>query len=358
MVKKLTLSAAILVLLLAALPASLLYFLAYTEPGLQFIVARLPSRIGPVTMLAEGATGTVAGGLALQHFHLEHELVSIDVRDVRGRVDVLPLLWQSIQVQEAHVDSLRIEVHRRKTPPPPRAPRFLPGFLSIEIPSADLRQFTLVATNGTPARTHVNGAAPTARWDWLALETLMFGWQVAREDRSVASMIFAMPPSVADCIAALTTRQVRTLAIESAKSLRLRWDNHPRLWRELLLAAREPDDAALEALRREAKLHFCGESKAGAGADEPDAGSSTPAIAARGRRGRSIRPPDAAARSLRTATAGPHAVAYFFNQRLLRSSRFFMSSFVCGSFSGGRSRTFSGTSCTYWSKTGLTTSSA
>ena len=87
----------------------------------------------------------------------------------------------------------------------------------------------------------------------------MFGWQVAREDRSVASMIFAMPPSVADCIATLTMQQVRTLAVESAKSLRLRWDNHPRLWRDLLLAAREPDDAALEALRREAKLHFCGE---------------------------------------------------------------------------------------------------
>ena len=87
----------------------------------------------------------------------------------------------------------------------------------------------------------------------------MFGWQVAREDRSVASMIFAMPPSVADCIATLTMQQVRTLAVESAKSLRLRWDNHPRLWRDLLMAAREPDDAALEALRREAKLHFCGE---------------------------------------------------------------------------------------------------
>ena len=82
--------------------------------------------------------------------------------------------------------------------------------------------------NGAHARSHVNGAAPTTRWDWLALETLMFGWQVAREDRSVASMIFAMPPSVADCIATLTMQQVRTLAIECSKSLRLRWDNHPR----------------------------------------------------------------------------------------------------------------------------------
>ncbi len=132
-------------------------------------------------------------------------------------------------------------------------------FVIVDLRFGDVAWWRMAVGNGAHARSHVNGAAPTTRWDWLALETLMFGWQVAREDRSVASMIFAMPPSVADCIATLTMQQVRTLAVESAKSLRLRWDNHPRLWRDLLLAAREPDDAALEALRREAKLHFCGE---------------------------------------------------------------------------------------------------
>ncbi|MBK7250643.1 MAG: hypothetical protein IPI06_07165 [Gammaproteobacteria bacterium] len=129
----------------------------------------------------------------------------------------------------------------------------------VDLRFGDVAWWRMAGGNGGHARTHVNGAAPTTRWDGLALETLMFGWQVAREDRSVASMLFAMPPPVADCIAVLTMQQVRALAVEGAKSLRLRWDNHPRLWRNLLLAAREPDDAALEALRREAKLHFCGE---------------------------------------------------------------------------------------------------
>jgi len=132
-------------------------------------------------------------------------------------------------------------------------------FVIVDLRFGDVAWWRMVVGNGAHVGNHVNGSAPTTRWDWLALETLMFAWQVAREDRSVASMLFAMPPAVAGCIATLTMQQVRTLAIESARSLRLRWDTHPRLWRELLLAVRGSDDAALEALRREAKLHFCGE---------------------------------------------------------------------------------------------------
>lgn len=149
-------------------------------------------------------------------------------------------------------------------------------FVIVDLRFGDIPWWRMAATNGAHARSHINGTAPARRWEWLALETLMFAWQVAREDRAVASMLFAMPPSVAECIAALTMQQVRTLAVESAKSLRLRWDNHPRLWPELLLAARKADDAALEALRRKAKLHFCGELMHA----QPAGGAPIPLIAA------------------------------------------------------------------------------
>lgn len=132
-------------------------------------------------------------------------------------------------------------------------------FVIVDLRFGDVEWWRMAAGNGAHGRGRAADAAPAARWDWLALETLMFGWQVAREDRSVASMLFAMPPPVADCIAVLTMQQVRTLAVENARCLRLRWDNDSRLWRELLIAAREPNEAALQALRREAKLHFCGE---------------------------------------------------------------------------------------------------
>lgn len=95
--------------------------------------------------------------------------------------------------------------------------------------------------------------------DHLALETLMFAWQLAREDRRVAQIVFGMAPAVADCIGALTMQQVRITAGEGVRFFRVRWDDQPQFWRELLISAREEDEAALIALRRDAKLLFCGE---------------------------------------------------------------------------------------------------
>lgn len=132
-------------------------------------------------------------------------------------------------------------------------------FVIVDLRFGDVAWWHMAARNSGHSRGHFAGTVPEARWAWLALETLMFGWQVAREDRAVASMLFAMPQPVVDCIAALTMQQVRMLAVESARCVRLRWDNDSRFWRELLIAAREPDEATLEGLRREAKLHFCGE---------------------------------------------------------------------------------------------------
>lgn len=132
-------------------------------------------------------------------------------------------------------------------------------FVIVDLRFGDLAWWRVAIGNSTNPRNRPISATPAARWDWLALETLMFGWQVAREDRIVASTLFAMPLAVADCIAALTMQQVRTLAVESAQYLRLRWDNHPYLWRELLNASRERDETQLEAIRRLAKLYFCGE---------------------------------------------------------------------------------------------------
>lgn len=100
---------------------------------------------------------------------------------------------------------------------------------------------------------------PSKRYEYLLLETLMFAWQAAREDRHVAQMVFSMTPSVASRIAALAMQQIRTLAVESTPFLRIRWDDDSRFWRELLIAAREADEEALGVLRHHAKLLFCGE---------------------------------------------------------------------------------------------------
>lgn len=130
-------------------------------------------------------------------------------------------------------------------------------FVIVDLRFGDVTWWRMAAGHGAYVRNPSYGPAPAARWDWLALESLMFAWQVAREDRSVAAMLFAMPSPVAECIAALTMQQVR--AVASTTRLRLRWDHHPYLWRQLLRAAREPDEEELSTYRRAAILSFCGE---------------------------------------------------------------------------------------------------
>jgi hypothetical protein len=93
----------------------------------------------------------------------------------------------------------------------------------------------------------------------LVLETLLFARQSAREDINVAKAMFAMTSSVASRIASLTLQQVRTIAAGNSRQFRVRWDSDPEFWRDLLMASRAADEQALVALRRHAKLLFCGE---------------------------------------------------------------------------------------------------
>jgi hypothetical protein len=93
----------------------------------------------------------------------------------------------------------------------------------------------------------------------LALETLLFARQAAREDVNVAKPMFAMTLSVARLIASLTVSQVRAIALRNASQLRVRWHNDPEFWRDLLTACRAGDARALAAIRQQAKLLFSGE---------------------------------------------------------------------------------------------------
>ncbi len=93
----------------------------------------------------------------------------------------------------------------------------------------------------------------------LALETLLFARQAAREDVNVAKVMFAMTSPVARLIASLTVSQIRAIALGNASQLRVRWDNDPGFWRDLLTACKAGDEEAISVIRRQAKLLFCGE---------------------------------------------------------------------------------------------------
>jgi translocation and assembly module TamB len=137
-------------LLLAALAFSVTAFLVlgYTEAAPRFVLERLPQRIGKTELRVEGFSGTFAGGFRVQRFTLEHELVSLRIEGATGRIAMLPLLWQAIDARELRVEFARAEIHRRKTPPPQREPRFLPRFLSIVSDDIRIARAEVLLING------------------------------------------------------------------------------------------------------------------------------------------------------------------------------------------------------------------
>jgi len=100
---------------------------------------------------------------------------------------------------------------------------------------------------------------PMKLFEDLILETLLFARQTAREDVNVVKAMFAMTSPVANLIVSLTLPQIRAMAASNARLLRVRWDSDPEFWGELLVASRGSDERAMDALRRQGKLLFCGE---------------------------------------------------------------------------------------------------
>lgn len=131
-----------------AFSLSALLAIGYTETAPRFVLDRLPQRLGKVEMRAEGFSGTFAGGFKLQRFTLEHELVSLRIEGASGRIAILPLLWQTIDARDLRVEFARAEIHRRKTPPPKREPRFLPRFLSIVSDDIRIARAEVLLVNG------------------------------------------------------------------------------------------------------------------------------------------------------------------------------------------------------------------
>jgi hypothetical protein len=101
-----------------------------------------------------------------------------------------------------------------------------------------------------------SGVPPKLFEDFI-LETLPFARQTARVDVNVATAMFGMTSPVASLIVSLTLPQIRAVAASNTQLLRVRWDNDPEFWGDLLVAARGSDERAMAALRRQGKLLFC-----------------------------------------------------------------------------------------------------
>jgi len=122
-----------------------LWTLGYSELVLQRLVSLLPDKFGTLQRLAiREVHGNLTGGFEIGAIEIEHDIVSLQLRNIRGRIDLLPLLWQRVEIAELSIDELVIKQEVRDLPPPDKVRPFLPRLLSValrttNIPTLDIR---------------------------------------------------------------------------------------------------------------------------------------------------------------------------------------------------------------------------
>jgi translocation and assembly module TamB len=136
------------IVLLLSVPLSGLYYLAFTEGGLQLVATALSGHLGPVDIQLRGVSGTLAYGVHVDLLIIDHRRAHIEIEDATGKLAILPLAWQTIRVPEVH--AARLLVHARSVPDDGRAhsQRFLPPLMRIDAEHSVVDRFVLIATNG------------------------------------------------------------------------------------------------------------------------------------------------------------------------------------------------------------------
>ncbi len=135
-------------IVLLSVPLSALYYLAFTEAGLQLIATALSGHLGPVDIQLRGVSGTLAYGVHVDLLVIDHRRAHIEIEDASGKLAILPLAWQTLRVPEVH--AARLLVHALSPPDDGRehSPRFLPPLMRIDAEHVEVQRFALIATNG------------------------------------------------------------------------------------------------------------------------------------------------------------------------------------------------------------------
>ncbi len=137
-------------LALILLVGSTIYYLGWTESGLQRLVSLANGRIGPVTLSLTGARGTLHSGLHFDRVEVDHQRVQIIATRVDGRVALLPLLWQTISVTQLDIGDVLVHVLPHvSNPNDVWEPHFLVGLLKIEAVKLGAGHVTLISPGGT-----------------------------------------------------------------------------------------------------------------------------------------------------------------------------------------------------------------
>jgi translocation and assembly module TamB len=139
----------ILLVALALLAGSAIYYVGWTPGGLQRLVSLSNRRLGHVTLQISGARGTLHDGVHIDRVEVDHERVQIIATGLDGRVALLPLLWQTIRVAHLKIGDLRIHVLPHPQPSgAPWQPHFLVGLLNIQSEDLHVAHAELISPSG------------------------------------------------------------------------------------------------------------------------------------------------------------------------------------------------------------------
>lgn len=177
--------------LLAALPLLALWVLGHSPAALQALVSRLPKQIGPVEYLAvEGVQGSIGGGFSIENIEIRHDLVYLNIRGVKARFELWPLLWQSLEPKDFSIEELSLQPQPRDIAPPDRAPFFLPGLVTAKINEVLISRIVVTQRSGFEVRLENTRAGGTIRQRNISIDPVassLLGLQLSGEAKLTAN---------------------------------------------------------------------------------------------------------------------------------------------------------------------------
>jgi len=102
---------------------------------------------------------------------------------------------------------------------------------------------TAAAVMDEPASGYLSGAEGVA----LLRRALLLGWHLSRANRIAARLLLGMSAVTAQRLAACRLRELEALAEQRAAAVVPRWEQQPRVWQQLLRAARRGQALQLRA---------------------------------------------------------------------------------------------------------------
>ena len=146
--RRVILLAALITAVALAVPTAVIYYAGFTQSGLRFIINRVPQRIGGMRLTFVNVRGTLHDGVRIDRLEIDQERVFLRFEDLRARIDLASLLWQTIHASQAFTRSAFIKVKPHKEEPPSADPHFLPHGLVIRADQVHADTATLILPSG------------------------------------------------------------------------------------------------------------------------------------------------------------------------------------------------------------------